>query len=31
MIRSSVESFAQAESALRAEKIDASNEFPRHF
>ena len=29
MIRSSVESFAQAEIAPRAEEIDASNEFPR--
>ena len=29
MIRSSVESFAQAEIAPRAEAIDASNEFPR--
>ena len=29
MIRSSVESFAQAEIAPRAEDIDASNEFPR--
>ena len=29
MIRASVESFAQAEIAPRAEEIDASNEFPR--
>ena len=29
MIRSSVESFAQAEIAPRAEEIDVSNEFPR--
>ena len=29
MIRSSVESFAQAEIAPRAEEIDTSNEFPR--
>ena len=29
LIRSSVESFAQAEIAPRAEEIDASNEFPR--
>ncbi len=29
MIRSSVESFSQAEIAPRAEEIDASNEFPR--
>ena len=29
MIRSSIESFAQAEIAPRAEEIDASNEFPR--
>ena len=29
MIRSTVESFAQAEIAPRAEEIDASNEFPR--
>ena len=29
MIRSSVESFARAEIAPRAEEIDASNEFPR--
>ena len=29
MIRSAVESFAQAEIAPRAEEIDASNEFPR--
>ena len=29
IIRSSVESFAQAEIAPRAEEIDASNEFPR--
>ena len=29
MIRSSVESFAQAEIAPRAEAVDASNEFPR--
>ena len=31
MIRSSVESFAQAEIAPRAEEIDASNEFPREL
>ncbi len=31
MIRASVESFAQAEIAPRAEEIDVSNEFPRHF
>ena len=29
MIRSTVESFAQAEIAPRAEEIDVSNEFPR--
>ena len=31
MIRASVESFAQAEIAPRAEEIDASNEFPREL